>query len=215
MLALWLLMACTGSESLGDTEADTEPVTNAQGCTLQSELPDFAGACQTQYAVRESRGFMDVSGTEQARCDTFDWDYQARDHAIVLSDDVDDYPLVVRIDPQGFASPCTTCDNAEGVETTYGLALAVPDSLLDNPRRTAVIQVDAPWRVVSGGTGKAGSWPCLSGYQEFGAPLACQNNPFGDFGIATDDPDAGPVDVWVTIDPILDEWNCCPYVCGG
>jgi len=175
--------------------------------------------CDTPIEYREPNFFIDLTGTERARCDNWTYGLGEPNFANLLPDDPALYPVLVRVSTAGFNGSCDTCVGQDR-PTAYGVAIAAPASFLQElPRRYLIARAPAPWFVVTGGTGEADPYPCAGGYQEYYEPRPCLWSHSHGYGIVTADPDAPAADIWFDILP--EEYveaellgsSCCPYGC--
>ena len=169
-------------------------------------------ACETTYPLpTEVRTIVDLTDPDRVvgRCDS-DMDTWDSDSHTVLPNDPDAYPLLVRVSAEGFDGECSYCEQG-GVTTTYGVAMALPYELWAQSGETAILAVNEPWSIVSGGCGETCAIPCLDGYQEF-TPGTCLGSYARDFGVATNVENPPVAELLVALTDNI-PLPCCPWQC--
>lgn len=194
-----------------DAAIDAEPGALGDRCPAPAPYPTCATTVAAPAAPRTVIDLTDPAQAAAGRCDAEAPGWPG----IALPEDPAAYPVLVRVSSAGFDGACTRC--GESVPpfgpTRYGVAFAIPDAIHHDVRHTIAASVNAPWRIVSGGCGKACPYACLSEYLEY-RPTTCLSNFGQGLGIATDasDPPVGEFLVELVATPRA-FGPCCHLAC--
>ncbi len=159
--------------------------------------------------------------TVKGRCDAEieEGFFFEEEHHLVLPEDRDAYPVLLKVSADGFEGSCTYCQvlSNNPIFTTYGVGFSVPYAAWaeGEGRRFARLHVNDPWKIVSGGCGEACAHPCVhpsEGYLEF-IPTSCLASFGSGFGVATAAVNPPPANVIIELVPDETFMPCCPYRC--
>ncbi len=164
------------------TEQD-EPTTPEACCPSESlrNLPE------TAMSVLDLTDVAAVAGT----CADYALGLPGDGNATLLPLDPAAYPLKIVLPAVHGADPaCEAICVPDRPSTAFGVAVATGEPgkgplIGGNSGRVLAISVPPPWYFVSGGGGEACAWPCLGGYQEYGAARSCHR---GSRGLRVRDP---------------------------